>query len=422
MAKPAKIVPMPVPVEEPQEDCPKCPPVGAPAWMATFADIATLLMAFFVLILSFAEFNQPKFKMIAGSLKQSFGVQRQIAVMEQPKGTTVLSLEFSPSPSPSITKELTQQTTDTEKPELEVKQSESDADEGKRELAEALQQALESGQVTVEVVNNEVVMQFAEDAQNAEQLAQQLSEAAEAISQAEQAGHQSTDEILMGGLADDIQKLAEIADSTETGGPAQDDAQGGQKDENELGGSDTRDMQGGQSNQQQIAGQSSEDSQSNANGVNAAEIKASISDAKLRVALRQEVAEGLVEIEQKDDKVFITVGAGGAFPSGSADLTDQAREIIERISLSSMGDASTITVTGHTDDVPVSAGSPFRDNWGLAAARSASVVRELGATGLVDPKRLTAVSQGEAAPVESNDTAYGREQNRRIEIEIDYAE
>ena len=46
-------------IEEAEEECPKCPPVGAPAWMATFADMATLLMAFFVLILSFAEFNVP---------------------------------------------------------------------------------------------------------------------------------------------------------------------------------------------------------------------------------------------------------------------------------------------------------------------------------------------------------------------------
>ena len=47
--------------EQEEEECPKCPPAGAPAWMATFADMATLLMAFFVLILSFAEFNVPKF-------------------------------------------------------------------------------------------------------------------------------------------------------------------------------------------------------------------------------------------------------------------------------------------------------------------------------------------------------------------------
>ena len=77
-------------VEEEEEECPKCPPVGAPAWMATFADMATLLMAFFVLILSFAEFNVPKFKQIAGELKNAFGVQRVVPVMEPPKGTTVI--------------------------------------------------------------------------------------------------------------------------------------------------------------------------------------------------------------------------------------------------------------------------------------------------------------------------------------------
>ena len=60
--------------EEEEEECPKCPPKGAPAWMATFADMATLLMAFFVLILSFAEFNVPKFKQISGSLKNAFGI------------------------------------------------------------------------------------------------------------------------------------------------------------------------------------------------------------------------------------------------------------------------------------------------------------------------------------------------------------
>jgi chemotaxis protein MotB len=90
--------------EEEEEECPKCPPPGAPAWMATFADMATLLMAFFVLILSFAEFNVPKFKQISGSLKNAFGIQRVVPVVEQPKGTTVLALNFSPSPAPSVTK------------------------------------------------------------------------------------------------------------------------------------------------------------------------------------------------------------------------------------------------------------------------------------------------------------------------------
>ena len=104
--------------EEEQEECPKCPPPGAPAWMATFADMATLLMAFFVLILSFAEMNVPKFKQISGSMKDAFGVQRLVPVVEQPKGTTVLSLNFSPSPSQSLTNEVTSDTQDETKKEL----------------------------------------------------------------------------------------------------------------------------------------------------------------------------------------------------------------------------------------------------------------------------------------------------------------
>ena len=104
-----------------EEECPKCPPVGAPAWMATFADMATLLMAFFVLILSFAEFNVPKFKQITGSLNNAFGIQRDTPVVEQPKGTTVISLSFSPSPTPSVVDQLTQQTTETRKPKSNYK-------------------------------------------------------------------------------------------------------------------------------------------------------------------------------------------------------------------------------------------------------------------------------------------------------------
>ena len=128
--------------ETEEEECPKCPPVGAPAWMATFADMATLLMAFFVLILSFAEFNVPKFKQISGSLKNAFGVQRITPVVEPPKGTTILSLNFSPSPSPSVTNNMTQQTTQVNQPKLEVQNKTKDDDfseQSKSEDTEDLQ-------------------------------------------------------------------------------------------------------------------------------------------------------------------------------------------------------------------------------------------------------------------------------------------
>ena len=164
--------------------------------MATFADIATLLMAFFVLILSFAEFNQPKFKMVAGSLKMSFGVQRLVPVVEQPKGTTLLELNFSPSPEPSVTKEMTQDTTQTEAPEIKTPASEEDSDredskdsdagqggqEAATKLADALNEALGNASVNAEERDGNVILHF--DQNDAQTTTEQLRAAAEALQQA----------------------------------------------------------------------------------------------------------------------------------------------------------------------------------------------------------------------------------------------
>jgi chemotaxis protein MotB len=84
-----------------------------------------------------------------------------------------------------------------------------------------------------------------------------------------------------------------------------------------------------------------------------------------------------------------------------------------------MSPESKITVTGHTDDIPISTGK-FRDNWDLAAGRAASVVQAIEQTGLVSGGRMSAVSKGETDPLTDNVTAAGREENRRIEIEISY--
>jgi chemotaxis protein MotB len=50
---------------------------GAPAWMATFADMSTLLLTFFVLLLSFANMDAKKFREMLGSVQDAFGVQKE---------------------------------------------------------------------------------------------------------------------------------------------------------------------------------------------------------------------------------------------------------------------------------------------------------------------------------------------------------
>jgi chemotaxis protein MotB len=146
---------------------------------------------------------------------------------------------------------------------------------------------------------------------------------------------------------------------------------------------------------------------------------AEIADARLSVSLSEEMAQGLVDVEQRDGKVFVSVGSGGAFGSGSADMTAEAEKIMDSLVRAASTSNGQITVTGHTDNVPISGGA-FKDNWELAAARAASVVRAIAADGRIDPARLVAMSKGDTDPIADNATEEGRAKNRRIEIEIDY--
>ncbi|MDA7720252.1 OmpA family protein [Alphaproteobacteria bacterium] len=370
--------------EEEEEECPKCPPVGAPAWMATFADMATLLMAFFVLILSFAEFNVPKFKQISGSLKNAFGVQKIVPIVEQPKGTTVLSLNFSPSPAKSVTDEMTQQTTETTKPDLESQTKTKDSDgSGEKQsdaedLVKALQEAVARGDIQVETLGENVVVNFTPTEAEQKDLPQLLQQTLNAIEKAKAATGKSEQDVLFGGIEGQLAELAAAATAAAKSTKEQAEAKA-------------------ESNK-----------------------KAQIAEDELKVALRQEIGQGLADVQREDDKVIITVGAGGAFASGSADLTPAAIDIMNRIAEVNAAGKSEIKVSGHTDDVPLIFGSNYRDNWDLAAARSASVVQAFAANGTISEDRLEAISYGESRPVEPNDTADGRAKNRRIEIEINY--
>ncbi len=67
---------------------------GAPEWMVTFGDLMSLLLTFFVLLLSFSQMDVAKFKELAGSLERAFGVQRHKPVYEPPKGLKMVARDF----------------------------------------------------------------------------------------------------------------------------------------------------------------------------------------------------------------------------------------------------------------------------------------------------------------------------------------
>lgn len=115
-------------------DCPKCPPPGLPAYMGTFADLMSLLMCFFVLLLSFSEMDVQKYKQIAGSMAFAFGVQNKIDVKDIPKGTSVIAMEFRPGkPDPTPIDTIQQQTMDITKQTIEFQPGDSDKSGGSQE-------------------------------------------------------------------------------------------------------------------------------------------------------------------------------------------------------------------------------------------------------------------------------------------------
>jgi len=380
-----------------EEECPKCPPKGAPAWMATFADMATLLMAFFVLILSFAEFNVPKFKQISGSLKNAFGIQRVVPVVEQPKGTTVLALNFSPSPAPSVTKNLRQQTSDSEQKNLDLKSEIDEGDSAKsnsketldaKKLSEEIIDKIMSDDVKVETINDKVLVSVNTENKSSEEISKLIKDTVDAVKTArENTGATKTD-VLIGGIDQDIKSMA----------------------------SATIENQSLKDKVNKLEKQKSE----NKKDIQEKTKKAEFSEDELRVALKQEIGKGLAEVQREKDRVVVTVGSAGAFSSGSAKLTKQARAIMQKIAKVSGKGAGEVNVSGHTDDVPLIFGGQYRDNWDLAAARASSVVQELSKANTIPSERLKAISFGETKPIEQNDTREGREKNRRIEIEIKY--
>jgi len=281
-----------------EEKCPKCVE-GLPAWMGTFADLMSLLMCFFVLLLSMATMDANRFKKMAESLNDAFGVQREIIVYEVVKGTSVVAQHFTPSSGdPTVIEELRQQTTDDEKEFLGKNSSlESDNKEAQQEEDQ------EKIKVVTEYV--EATEKKIEDAKD---------------------------------LAEEIKEF-----------------------------------------------------------------------------MVEEIDENMLSIETDLARVVIRIHEKGSFSSGSADFNANFIPIMDKITAVVNGSAGTVTVAGHTDNIPIKSGL-YRSNWELSAARAVTVAQAILVDGTVDENRIVIEGHADTVPLVENDTAEHRAQNRRVEI------
>jgi chemotaxis protein MotB len=136
----------------------------------------SLLMCFFVLLLSFSEIDAIRFKKMADSMRDAFGVQRKIVVTEIVKGVSVIKTEFSPSVSePSPIAELRQETVHENREEVKIDDATREAvseeeqerineqiDEKVEELRAALADEIDRGLVSVDKEASRVLIRIRE--------------------------------------------------------------------------------------------------------------------------------------------------------------------------------------------------------------------------------------------------------------------
>ena len=357
--------------QEPEEpiECEPCKS-GSPAWMATFADMATLLMAFFVLILSFAHVNVPKYKEVSGSMRSRFGVQVLVPIVEAPTADNIVATQYrQQATEPTAANVLEEQRSREEQPQDE----ELDTDDGvgesitnAREIEEVLREEIAEGRVEVSVEDGTVVI-----------------EALEQNELTQDTGKISQDTILL------LSKISDIQ-------------------------SDTDSLVRVEGSQFVSSGQSNVD-QSEFGG---ASQRAEDQLEQIRSNLSEEITQGLAEVFRDGESIIIRLTDQSGFESGSANLRTDFTSLLDSVGDSLAGASGLIQIEGHTDNVAMSFGNRYRNNWDLSSARAASVADYLQDGGSIAPGSMVIKGFADTRPIASNDTATGRSENRRIEVVV----
>ncbi len=136
----------------------------------------------------------------------------------------------------------------------------------------------------------------------------------------------------------------------------------------------------------------------------------------VKEALQDLIDAGSVRVRESEMWLEIEINADILFPSGVAQATKESAPILDRLATILAPFPNAIRVEGHTDTRPIRT-AIFPSNWELSAARAANVVQRFTRAG-VDPLRMEVTGLGEYHPVASNETAEGRNRNRRVTVVV----
>lgn len=367
--------PAPADDDEGEAECPPCKG-GAPGWMATFADMATLLMAFFVLLLSFSDTEVPKFEQINGSIKAAFGIRKVMPTISIPAARSLVVETFTPAVAQrTVIDEQRQRSDNTTAENLVVRDGPAaqdfEAEEELRRVESALSEAVNAGDVTVRLEDNDIVVEV-----NAEAF--------------ETAASGNPGEASAGQISEALVELAAQVSAAQT--------------------QVTRELQ-------VYMGTASASSDTDTDV--AADGAADSPEQRLqrvRADLNTPLEQGLLDVELVERGVLIRLDSQDSFVSGSADLQAGFLEVLREVAQTLAAESGQVIIEGHTDNIPVVFSDRFNSNWDLSALRAASVADFLSATARIDTQRLRVIGLADTVPLDSNSSDSGRARNRRIEI------
>ena len=138
----------------------------------------------------------------------------------------------------------------------------------------------------------------------------------------------------------------------------------------------------------------------------------------LALKLKKMVDAGELKIVLRDGRMVLQLPNEVLFDSGRTALKSNGKEALATIAqaLNSLAERR-FQVAGHTDNVPIQ-NANFVSNWELSCGRALVVVHFLTGQG-VPPSALSAAGFGEFDPIANNDSAEGRQANRRTEIALE---
>ncbi|WP_404330227.1 flagellar motor protein MotB [Mesobacillus maritimus] len=125
-----------------------------------------------------------------------------------------------------------------------------------------------------------------------------------------------------------------------------------------------------------------------------------------------------LQTELTTQGLLLTITEGVLFSSGSAEVVGESRQFVAEMANMLISDpARQIMIEGHTDNQPIQT-LEYPSNWELSSSRAINFMKILLENEKLDPTKFSATGYGEYQPIETNDTAEGRAENRRVEVLI----